>query len=163
MKKLVFNRALFIRHPEEDFEDDGTKFRVYFYKDKLPISATNGKWGAYVAIRLDYLGIRWETYKEDWQIMDEFNGVENAEQVDMEKLIENCEYILNKYVCKKQGSEDGLKVGDMVMADGLVCEILEINECDGELYYDVTPAAGYARGFTRTFTAKELRKAEVLK
>lgn len=93
MKRLVFPKV-FVRHAEEDFVDDGTKFRLYYYKDVLPISATNGKYGAFVCIRMDYLGINYEAYKEDYKILDEFNG---CEEVDMKKLIENCEFICEKY------------------------------------------------------------------
>ena len=94
MKRLTFPKSLFVRHEEKDFVDDGTKFRFYYYKDVLPISATNGKYGAFVCIRPDYLKMPWETYRDDLKILDEFNG---CEEVDMSKLIENCEFICNKY------------------------------------------------------------------
>ena len=95
MKRLVFPKV-FVHHPEKDFSDDGTRFRVYYYKDKLPLSATNSaEYGAFVDIRLGELGFHYEMYKEDRDVIDEFNGVDN---VDMDKLIANCEYILDKYI-----------------------------------------------------------------
>lgn len=51
------------------------------------------------------------------------------------------------------------KVGDKVIADDLLCEVVEVNEEDGVFYYDVTPVEGIARGFTRTFALKDLRPA----
>lgn len=52
-----------------------------------------------------------------------------------------------------------LQVGDKVMADKLLCEILEINEDeDGVKWYGCTPVSGYARGFIRQFTADSLRR-----
>lgn len=93
MKRLVFPKV-FVRHAEKDVIDDGTKFRIYYYKDVLPISATNLKYGAFVCIRLDCLGIKYAVYKEDYEILDEFNG---CDEVNMEKLIENCEFICKKY------------------------------------------------------------------
>lgn len=95
MKKLVFPKA-FVRHPEKDFSDDGTRFRVYYYKDKLPLSVTNSeRYGAFVSVRLDYLGIPFAVCRDDYKIADEFNGVSI---VDMEKLIANCEYLVDKYL-----------------------------------------------------------------
>jgi hypothetical protein len=94
MKKLVFNKNLFVRHNEKDFRDDGTNFRFYYYKNQLPISVATACGMKFVCIRLDYAGFRYPDYKEDYEILDMFNG---CYDVDMEKLIENCEFILNKY------------------------------------------------------------------
>lgn len=52
-----------------------------------------------------------------------------------------------------------IKVGTWVEADGLICEVLEVVEYEGETYYEVTPVSGYARGFVRTFTADKLTPA----
>lgn len=95
MKRLVFPK-IFVHHPEDDCYDDGSKIRYYYYKDRLPLSAINSKeYGAFVDIRLDELGFPYEMYKEDNHIIDEFNcGCD----VDMDKLIANCEYILDKYI-----------------------------------------------------------------
>lgn len=95
MKRLVFNKKLFVRHNEKDFNDDGTKFRIYYYKDQLPISVARWKDEAFICIRLDYIGISYNDYKDDYEILNEFNG---AFEVDMGKFILNCEAMLNKYV-----------------------------------------------------------------
>ena len=98
MKKLVFPKNLFVRHAEKDFKDDGATFRMYYYKDVLPISAYNSKtYGTFVDIRLDYVGIFWNKWKADYAIVEEFNG---CEEFNMEKFIENCEYICKKYIWK---------------------------------------------------------------
>ena len=96
MKRLCLPAKLFIRHKDEDFEDDGTHFRVYYYKDALPVSVTHWNNITFIDIRLDYLRIPWETYKEDGKILGEFNGSPD-ERFDLEKLIANCEYIAEKY------------------------------------------------------------------
>lgn len=96
-KRFTLNKDLFIRWNEEDFSDDGTKFRMYKYKNVLPISQTSWHGMTFTCIRLDYLGLSYKNYKDDLRIMDEFNGVD-IENADKEKFIENCEYIMNKYL-----------------------------------------------------------------
>ena len=99
MKKLVFSRKLFVRHPEQDFRDDGTSFRLTYYKDTVPVSVASWNGMRFVAIRLDYAGIDWNQYKEDYSIIDEFNGVADN-KFDMDKFVANCEFMLNKYFGK---------------------------------------------------------------
>lgn len=95
--RFTLNRKLFTRWTEEDFSDDGTRFRMYLYKGKLPISQTTWNGCTFTCIRLDYLGFSYHDYEEDVALMDEFNGIE-IERANKEKFIANCEYILNKYI-----------------------------------------------------------------
>lgn len=96
-KRFTLSRKLFVRWEEEDFTDDGTRFRMYLYKGQLPVSQTTWRGSTYTSIRLDYLGFSYRDYKEDVTLMNEFNGIE-IEYADKEKFIANCEYILNKYL-----------------------------------------------------------------
>lgn len=100
MTTLRFSKKLFERRTDKDFSDDGQRFRFYYYKGILPISTTSYKENTYTDIRLDYLGIPYSEYKEDYDIIDKFNGVEKTYLIEnMDKFIENCEYCINKY-CK---------------------------------------------------------------
>lgn len=94
MTRLTFSKKLFVRRKDMDFRDDGTAFRIYFYKGVLPISVATWNGTKFVCIRLDYLGIHYNEYKEDLKVLDEFNGIDN---VDMKKFVSNCEYIVAKY------------------------------------------------------------------
>lgn len=95
--RFTLNRKLFTRWNEKDFSDDGTRFRMYLYKGRLPVSQTSWNGSTFTCIRLDYLGLFYHDYEEDLSIMNEFNGIE-IEHADKEKFVANCEYILNKYL-----------------------------------------------------------------
>lgn len=105
MKRIVFSKKYFERRPDMDFGDDGNHFRIYFYKGILPISVCSYQEDRFIDIRLDYLGIDYRTYKEDFRVLDEFNGV-NVNNFNMDKLIENCEYIIAKYLNKEEEIEE---------------------------------------------------------
>lgn len=65
------------------------------------------------------------------------------------------------FVEKESNTNDKFNVGDKVMADGLICEIVDAGEDeDGTMWYDVTPVTGYAHGFVRSFTADKLLKVQ---
>ncbi len=96
MKRINLVNNGFKRLQERDFEDDGNHFKGYEYKG-LPITYLNDSTGYYLCLRLDYLGVPYNQYREDYRILDEFNGVD---KIDMDKLIANCEYIINKYNIK---------------------------------------------------------------
>lgn len=96
MKRINLIKNGFKRCEERDFEDDGSYFKCYTYKG-LPITYLNSCGEYYLCLRLDYLGINYKNYKEDLAILDEFNGVA---EIDISKLIANCEYIIKKYNIK---------------------------------------------------------------
>ena len=85
-------------HVREDlnFFDDGNRFRGFDYKG-LPITTLRADNTTYLCIRVDYLDNNF-TYKEwaeteEYLLEDEFNGVP---EIDLDKLIENCERIIVK-------------------------------------------------------------------
>ena len=85
-------------HLREDlnFTDDGNRFRGFDYKG-LPITTLRADGYVYCSIRVDYLDNKF-TYQEwadteEYKLADEFNG---ECEIDLDKLIENCEKILAK-------------------------------------------------------------------
>lgn len=85
--------------PDLDFEDDGAHFRGFSYKG-LPLTQCRYAGDVYLAIRPDYALGRLYEYKEwrcteEHRLADEFNGVP---EVDVEKLIANCEAVLAKCI-----------------------------------------------------------------
>ena len=97
-----------------------------------------------------------ESVKED---RDEFLDCVFSNLPDYIEDYEEDMEMYEERFAEKLSKESPLSVGDKVIADDLLCEVLEVNEEDGVFYYDVTPVEGIARGFTRTFTLKDLRPA----
>lgn len=97
MARINLIKYGFKRNSENDFVDDGNHFKFYCYKG-LPISYLKSEGEYYLDLRLDYIGVKYEEYKEDLKILEEFNGCTN---IDIEKLIKNCEYIIKKYNIKE--------------------------------------------------------------
>lgn len=80
-----------------NFTDDGNRFRGFDYKG-LPITTCRSDGETYLAIRVDYLEGKAFTVKEwmateEYHLANEFNGVD---EIDLEKLIDNCERIIAK-------------------------------------------------------------------
>lgn len=82
----------FIRLEDEDFRDDGNKFKVYYYKG-LRITYLKSYGEYYLSIDLPYGDYIYDDYKNKpwYKLTDEFNGCDN---VDPDKVIENCEAII---------------------------------------------------------------------
>lgn len=82
--------------PQFDFTDDGNRFRGFIYKG-MPMTQCYADGECFLTIRIDYLknNFTWNEWRqtEEYQLEDEFNGVEEFE---MEKLIENLEKIITK-------------------------------------------------------------------
>ena len=90
------------RWPEKDFSDDRSHFTMYRYKGKLPISYLYKYSKYFICIRPDYLGLDYKEYREDFKIIDYFNGVKERE-FDSDKFQQCCEYIYQKYL---EGNKD---------------------------------------------------------
>lgn len=95
-KVVVRNYPEFHLREDLNFSDDGNYFRGFDYKG-LPITTLRTDNTTYLAVRVDYLknDFTWEDWSktEEWKLEDEFNG---CSEVDLDKLIENCERILAK-------------------------------------------------------------------
>lgn len=120
----------FIRREDLDFKDDGNSFRGYEYNGlTLTYLKSNGEY--YIALRVDYLkGLNYNEYSkmESYELADEFNGVS---EVDVIKLKENAEIILEEYNEKlKEVSE---RVVDIVaLVEQANKELLEVKQLLGK-------------------------------
>lgn len=86
-----------IRRPDMDFSDDGTRFRMFQYKD-LFLSITKYKGTIYLDMRVDYM--KTDFPYSDWSKVEEcklcekYNG--NFTEFDMEEFIKDCDIVLAK-------------------------------------------------------------------
>lgn len=97
MTKAAWDYVGLKRLPEDDFTDDGHRFRMYIYKDFLKVSYTTGDGEKYISIRDDYSSYNNTDYdffhtnfKEAADRTWDFNGVQ---EVDLDKLKENLEKV----------------------------------------------------------------------
>lgn len=82
-------------HPELDFGDDGTKFKVLSYKG-VPVTYAKANDEYYISIRFDYSfeingkSLDYSAYSKlpSYSLTDDFNGVAN---VDLDQLKANLE------------------------------------------------------------------------
>lgn len=96
-KNIVKKYDAFNLREDLNFSDDGNYFRGFDYKG-LPITTLRADDTTYLCIRVDYLKDNQFTYNEwrkteEYKLTDEFNGVS---EIDLDKLIENCERIIAK-------------------------------------------------------------------
>ena len=96
-KNVVKNYPDFHIREDLNFTDDGNRFKGFDYKG-LPITTLRTDGTTYLSIREDYVEDRQYTWREwhateEHYLTDEFNGVE---EIDLNKLIENCEKIISK-------------------------------------------------------------------
>lgn len=96
-EKIIFDKSVISRCEQNDFTDDGTRFYGYTYKGKLPISKATYKDELYLCIRLDYAGFSYNQYKDDYDVIDYYNGVAKAE-FDSGFFNKLCEYCYQKYL-----------------------------------------------------------------
>lgn len=95
-------------HLREDlnFSDDGNYFRGFDYKG-LPITTLRSGNETYCHVRVDYMKNKF-AYREwmktpEYKLADEFNGVS---EIDLDKLIDNCEKILAKVAEMNERAEN---------------------------------------------------------
>ena len=93
---IVKKNIGFNRREDLDFEDDGNHFKGYDYKG-LPITTLRSGGYTFLAVREDYLdnNFTFDDWREteEYELTDEFNY---CSEVDLDKLIENCERIMKK-------------------------------------------------------------------
>lgn len=97
MGKINLLNYGFTRCEERDVEDDGMIIERWYYKGILPLTYVylEDDSDAFhcLLIRMDYF-LKLKEYDRDYGVISEFNGVK---EVDIDKLLSNCEYIFNKY------------------------------------------------------------------
>ena len=104
MAKMIKNLSVYTTRANENFHlredlnfyDDGNYFRGFDYKG-LPITTLRTGNDTYCSVRVDYLDNKF-VFSEwmetpEYKLADEFNGVS---EIDLDKLVENCEKILAK-------------------------------------------------------------------
>lgn len=95
-KNIVKKNIGFNLREDLNFSDDGNYFRGFDYKG-LPITTLRSDDITYLSVRVDYLNktFTFDDWRktEEYKLEDEFNGVS---EVDLDKLIDNCERILAK-------------------------------------------------------------------
>ena len=96
MQKINFTKMQNIaRWEAKDFRDDGTFFKMFLYKGVIPFSYATWNGMVFVDIRLDYVGMKYDVYK-DFKERDEFNGVDR-EEFDAIRFLNNLEAAYNFY------------------------------------------------------------------
>lgn len=88
----------FVRREDLDFEDDGSHFRGFAYKN-LPITTLYSDGRVYCSVRPDYINynnVPWEMWKEteEYNLGDKYNGTEDL--IDLDDLADICEKTLLK-------------------------------------------------------------------
>lgn len=80
-----------VRDEKRDYRDDGTCFKAYLYKNKVPFTYTTWGGDIFLAIRLDMAGMDWEEYK-DIEERREFNGVsrEKWDPIEFKRCLDVC-------------------------------------------------------------------------
>ena len=144
MTRIVFDKKLFARAPEEDITDDGRTFKVYLYKDKVRLTVTNFKDYRYICIQSDGFNVPFNEYKDDFDVMMEFNGVWGV-NFNMAKLIENCEYIYQKYFVKKADMKKC--IGSLISEPYMEIEISEALEAGWRLGEVIKYIEGIYKGY----------------
>ena len=114
MAKMIKNLSVYTTRANENFHlredlnfsDDGNYFRGFDYKG-LPITTLRTGNDTYCSVRVDYLDNKF-AYREwmnteEYRLADEFNGVS---EIDLDKLVENCERILAKVAEMNEKAEN---------------------------------------------------------
>ena len=80
-----------VRDEKRDYRDDGTTFKAYLYKNKIPFTYTTWRGDIFLSIRLDMAGMDWEEYKNIKE-RDEFNGVsrEQWDPIEFKRCLDVC-------------------------------------------------------------------------
>lgn len=122
--RLNFKSIGFQRDPSNDFSDDGTRFRMYLYKGKLPMSYASHQGNAYIALRPDYMGLRYEQYRKlpSYKDMDKYNGVSIS------------------FVNLKDLANIADKVLDEIESMGLMKESILVEKFDNDKYFPKIPS-----------------------
>lgn len=111
VKKLVIKEAFnprelgkygFVRRPEDDFSDDGNRFRGYVYKNdkgEMPLTYLKADGEVYAAIALHHLNdLSYDEYKNlpSYRDADKYNGVPE-DSVDVADLAKIAERLIDEY------------------------------------------------------------------
>ena len=97
--RLDFKKAGFMRDPQHDFKDDGSRFQAYIHRSGMPMTYTSYQGDAYIALRPDYLGeLNYKEYSKlpSYKDADIYNGVPKS-SVDTAKLDQVATQLMDEY------------------------------------------------------------------
>ena len=88
MKKIMMSKYGFVRWPEEDFSDDGTRFQCYKVGERVRVSKATYNGSVYICGRIDGSRLPWEAYSKlpHYKALDELNGVSIEALVDQDLI-----------------------------------------------------------------------------
>lgn len=94
MKKITMTNYGFIRWPEQDFSDDGSKFYCYRVGERVRVSKCTYKGEVFISARIDGTKLPWEAYSKlpHYSAMDRLNGVsiDSLTDKDLIDLYNDC-------------------------------------------------------------------------
>ncbi len=94
MKKIIMTNYGFIRWPEEDFSDDGSRFTVYRVGERVRVSKCTYKGAVFLSARIEGTKLPWTVYSKlpHYAALDKLNGVsiEALTDKDLIDLFNDC-------------------------------------------------------------------------
>lgn len=101
MKKIMMTKYGFVRWPEEDFSDDGSKFYCYRVGKRVRVSKCTYKGEVYISARIDGDKLPWDVYSKlpHYSALDKLNGVsiDSLTEQDLFDLCETCQMYEKEY------------------------------------------------------------------
>lgn len=110
MRKIVMTNYGFVRWPEEDFSDDGSKFYCYRVGERVRVSKCTYKGEVFLSGRIDGTKLPWEVYSKlpHYSALDKLNGVSIDSLTDQD-LFDLCEACL-MYEKEYNEAENNIKM-----------------------------------------------------
>jgi hypothetical protein len=94
MTKINMTKYGFIRWPEEDFTDDGSRFTCYRVGERVRVSKTTYQGEVFISARIDGRKLPYEVYSslEHYKALDKLNGVRitSLTDQDLNELYDVC-------------------------------------------------------------------------
>jgi hypothetical protein len=84
MKKIMMTKYGFVRWPEEDFSDDGSRFLAYRVGERVRVTKCTYNGEVFISARIDGAKLPYEVYSKlpHYQALDKLNGVSIATLTD---------------------------------------------------------------------------------
>jgi hypothetical protein len=84
MKKIMMTKYGFVRWPEEDFSDDGSRFMAYRAGERVRVTKCTYNGEVFISARIDGAKLPYEVYSKlpHYQALDKLNGVSIATLTD---------------------------------------------------------------------------------
>lgn len=94
MTKINMTKYGFVRWPEEDFTDDGSRFTCYRVGERVRVSKTTYQGEVFISARIDGRKLPYEVYSslEHYRALDKLNGVRitSLTDQDLNELYDVC-------------------------------------------------------------------------